>query len=137
MGSESYSSLQYSYFALNKDSGNITLGQALQQYMASPEGQQNYVTQFPYYLSAETTVIADMMEKKINPNYNIVYKNFLPDESEKRVFGVCDRAQFYSEVPHILDQESDYVESFSSLASRIICSATKSREFQNLSSPCK
>ena len=76
-GKEAKVSIKYNYLALNKDSSKKEIAGDFLAYLASVDGQAQILEYFPYYLPAETSVEAEVGEKKILPQYNIVYNNFI------------------------------------------------------------
>ncbi len=136
-GSEQKSFIHYTYFALNKDSDAIDMAESILQFMSTTPAQELFSETFPYYLSPETSIYLWQLEKKILPEYNIVYKNFLPENSEKVTFEVWDVPYFYSQTPYILDMENDYETVFLRMKEFIVCSVTKQTTLLNLSSPCR
>lgn len=135
-GKELKTMIDYNYFILNKDSPNKAISNALLTYMASPEGQSAYIEKFPYYLPADSNLEQSYLERKILWDYNIIYKNFIPDISTHVSFNVGDRRLFSSEMNRILDAESWYDSRFETLKSFIVCTTTKHVTLLNLSSPC-
>lgn len=129
--------IKYNYFTINKDSRQVDLALAFLSFVASQQGQQAYVDTFPYYLSPELSVAANMSEKKILSNYNIVYKNFLADGVNLVSFNTWNGPIFEREVKNLLDIESWSNERFKKLKSFLICSSTKYSTLLNLSSSCK
>ena len=136
-GKEQNIAIDYNYFSINKDTIELDMALNFLSFMASSAGQQAYVDTFPYYLSPEISVETNMLEKKILPAYNIVYKNFLHDEANLVSYNVGNKSIFDTELKHILDLESWYDSRFSQLRSYLVCSATKYSSLINLSSSCK
>lgn len=136
-GKEQNIAIDYNYFSINKDTIELDMALNFLNFMASSAGQQAYVDTFPYYLSPEISVETNMLEKKILPAYNIVYKNFLHDEANLVSYNVGNKSIFDTELKHILDLESWYDSRFSQLRSYLVCSATKYSSLINLSSSCK
>ncbi len=136
-GKEKRTSINYSYFAINKDTPHTDLAQSFLAYVSSAEGQQLYSEKFPYYLSPEVNVAASMTEKKILPLYNIVYKNFVWEDDELVSYDVGNKNLYESSITPILDLESGFDAEFLEMSSYIVCSSTKQNTLLNLSSPCK
>ncbi len=136
-GSEKKVSINYNYFAINKDSTHVNTALSFLSYLSSNQGQQAYIDAFPYYLSPEVDVATNMSEKKILPNYNIVYKNFVEQWDVLVSFDVWNKNLYDTGLKSILDLESWYDQKFNELSSYITCSSTKQKTFLNLSSPCR
>lgn len=136
-GSENMTSINYNYFAVNKDALFPNMAWAFLSYLATSEWQQKYIDTFPYYLSPDVDVGINMSEKKILPNYNIVYKNFVSEDSQLVSYDLWNKNMYDISIPNILDMESWYDQSFNELSSYITCSSTKQNTLLNLSSPCK
>ncbi len=136
-GKEKKLAVNYNYFSVNKDSKFKTVSLALLEYMSSVEGQQAYIDTFPYYLSPESSVELAMSEKKILPQYNIVYKNFIDEGTLLASYDSWDKISFDREIKTLLDMPSWYDDAFSRMRSFIVCSSTKQRTLLNLSSSCK
>lgn len=128
--------IEYNFFALNKDSDNISMAQDFLLYWVSSQWQQSYIDTFPYYLSPSITINAGMSEKKILSDYNIVYKNFMPEWAQLSAFNYGDITVFDSQIRNILQIEFRPEESLNSLSSYITCMTTKHSTWLNLSSPC-
>jgi hypothetical protein len=48
----------------------------LLHFMTTEDGIEDYLDNFPYYIPALTSLENEFMEKKIDDNYNVVYKDF-------------------------------------------------------------
>jgi maltose-binding protein MalE len=136
-GSENKTSINYNYFSINKDSSFPNMAGAFLSYLASSQWQQFYIDTFPYYLSPDADVAINMSEKKILPSYNIVYKNFISEDSQLISYDLWNKNMYDIMIPHILDMDSWYDQSFNELSWYITCSSTKQNTLLNLSSPCK
>jgi len=77
------------------------------------------------------------LEKKINPNFNIVYKDFINRDAIPSSFNAGNRTMFQNGVDAILNLEDNNDTLFEQLKSRIICATNKATNFTNLSSSCK
>jgi len=134
---EKKTSINYNYFVVNKDTDAVAMAQDFLAYLSSQEWQQAYIDTFPYYLSPNATVFAQMPEKKILPEYNIVYKNFISERDELISFDVGNKNLYTDMLVPILDLDSWYDSEFVDMKSFITCSTTKQNTLLNLSSPCK
>jgi len=106
-------------------------------YMVSTDGVEAYLDFFPYYLPALVEVEEDILEKKINPNFNIVYKDFINRDATETSFNAGNRVMFESGINSVLSVDENNDALFESLKSRIICATNKATNFTNLSSSCK
>ncbi len=136
-GKEKVSAIKYNYFTINKNTAYQNMSRALLSYMASIEGQNAYIEIFPYYLPAESSVEQSMLEKKILPQYNITYSNFISDTATLVSYDVGNTDLFETKMKNILDLEGGYDTQFAKMKSFIVCSSTKQQTLLNLSSPCK
>lgn len=136
-GKEKEVAINYNYFAINKNTKLPNSAHELLAYMSSKAGQQAYVDVFPFYLSPESSVELGMLEKKILPEYNIVYKNFITEDTQLVSYDSWNKYLFDMEVKNILDMKSGYDKRFSDMRSFVVCSVTKQETLLNLSSPCK
>jgi spermidine/putrescine-binding protein len=135
--SENRTSINYDYFSINKDTIHKDMAWAFLSYLASDEWQQLYVDTFPYYLSPNVDISLSMSEKKILPGYNVIYKNFISEDSELVSYNLGNKNIFDTAIPPMLDIESWYDQIFTEMSSYINCSSTKQNTLLNLSSPCK
>lgn len=129
--------IDYNYFVLNKDSASPTFSQDFLQYLSTKKGQSAFSDTFPYYLPAHVWVETEKLEKKIYPDYNIVYKNFISQDTELLSFNVWNKALFNDAIDEVLSLDSGSEQRFERLKSYIICSSTKYSSLLNLSSPCR
>jgi len=136
-GAEKSLALHYNYFVINKDSLQSPLALDIVKFISTTQWQQAYIDIYPYYLSPEVSVFSEMWEKKILPQYNIVYKNFGEEDALLVSYNVGNNSLFHKEVWHILDLTSGYEEKFSVFKDFTTCVITKQTSLLNLSSPCK
>jgi len=129
--------IDYNYFVLNKDSSSPTFSLDFLKYLSSSNGQLAFSDTFPYYLPAHIWVETEKLEKKIYPNYNIVYKNFISDDTELVSFNMWNRILFNQTIDEVLSLDTWNEERFSKLKSYIVCNSTKYSSLLNLSSPCR
>lgn len=134
---EKLTSISYNYFAINKDTSHRDLALWFLSFLASSDGQQLYSDTFPYYLSGEVNVATNMTEKKILPQYNIVYKNFVSEDDILVSYDLGNKNTYQLNIPRILDLDSWFDSEFNELSSYITCSSTKQNTLLNLSSPCR
>ncbi len=136
-GGEKKAAIKYNYFVANKDSTQTDIAQKLLAYMSSGEGQESYQELFPYYLSPELALSWDLQEKKIIPEYNIVYKNFVDDTVELVSYDMWSVVTFENEIEEIINENSDYDKRFADMKESIVCATAKHTTLLNLSSSCK
>ncbi len=134
---EAISSIKYNYFVINNQSSKSSMASDFMTYIASSEGQKKYNEIFPYYLPADVALEAELLEKKILPKYNIIYKNFIDQTATQISFDYGDTRLYEDGLKIILDQSSGYDSLFESLKSYVTCTSTKQTTLLNLSSPCK
>ena len=136
-GEEKKAAINYNSFVINKNTELPNTALALLQYMSSVWWQQAFVDTFPYYLSPTVSVELAMLEKKILPEYNIVYKNFMDESTQLVSYNSWNKISFDREIKNIADMKFGHDEAFSDLRSFLICSTTKQQTLLNLSSPCR
>ncbi len=134
---EKTSLLNYNYFVVNKDSENATLTNDLLTYMVSEDGVKSYLKVFPYYLPALAQVEDDILEKKIDPEFNIVYKDFINREATLSSFDSGSRVMFENISISTLNAEDNSDTLFEKEKTKIVCSTNKSLNLTNLSSSCE
>jgi len=135
-GKEKLQLIDYNYFVIHKDTDVYDLAGDFMAYLASDEWQAQFHEVFPYYLPAHLWVESGLLEKKILPDYNIVYKNFIDSSTQIKTYQAWNLNMFDIWIKNILDMDSAYDERFSDMKSYIACSNTKSTSLLNLSSPC-
>jgi len=54
--------------------------------MYTDSGASKYLDQFTYYLPALLSLESDKFDSKVNPNYNIILRDFLDRDSELSSF---------------------------------------------------
>ncbi len=128
---------KYNFFATHKDTQFYDMAQDFLSFVVSQTGQEKYIETFPHYLSPSLMVMSDISEKKILPAYNIVYKNFLPEEGEVVTFNFGDIQLFESEIVSVLKQWPQADIAFADLRAYIRCSSMKHSSLMNLSNSCK
>ena len=130
--------ISYNYLAVNKDSPERETAYALMAYIYSQEWQQAYINTFPYYLSPELSVAEEIKEKKVLPQYNIVYKNFVDADMSLVSYDLGDRSEFEKYLEKSLALWwSNAISEFTASRENIVCRTTKYTTLLNLSSPCE
>lgn len=136
-GNENKTAIKYNYFAMSKDSSAPDVWQAILAYMSSLEWQQKYLEYFPYYLSPELSIASEKQEKKIIPDYNIVYKNFVSEGSELISYNMWSVYNYLWETERIVDDIDTLDTRFMDMRDWLICSSAKQTTLLNLSNSCK
>ncbi len=134
---DNVSLVNYNYFVLNKDTQNIEFLNDLLAYMVSDDGIEAYMEQFPYAIPASLKAQEDVLERKIDPDFNIVYKDFIRPGAEASSYDTGNLFLFERAIDMaVYDTDvSDTV--FEKQKWYIICSTNKSQNLINLSSSCK
>jgi spermidine/putrescine-binding protein len=91
---------------VNKDTKNSGFAQDFLVYLSSKKGQAKISEAYPYYLPAQIIVEADLLERKIYPDYNVVYKNFISDDTQLISFDVGDNILYKEYLYDILEMSS-------------------------------
>lgn len=136
-GSEVVQSVEYRYFVANNNSPHGIFVEDFLTYLASQDGQEKIIETFPYYLPAHLSVEERVLEQKIYPDYNIVYKNFIHPDARNISFDTWDLHQFETSLWTVLEMDSGLERSFSQTQKYILCSSNKANSLLNLSSSCK
>ena len=137
IGKDKKTLVDYNYFAVNKDTANQQLANDLFAYMVSTPWVEAYLDMYPYYLPALLELEDAMLEKKINPNFNIVYKDFIERDAILSSFNTWSRNMFLSSVKYVLWLQENYADIFEKRKATIVCGVNKFTNFTNLSASCK
>ena len=129
--------LNYHYFVMNKETSNYPLGADLLSYLTTDSGASAYLSKFPYYLPSLLSLESDKLEEKIEPNYNIVLKDFYNSDFELASFDRGIKNIYDRDIVSILDNSSNYENSFNAFRRTIICKANKLVSLENLSNKCE
>jgi len=105
-GTPKTQAINYRYMVVNKDSQNSQFAQDFLVYLSSEEGQSKISEVYPYYLPAHIAVETDLLERKIYPDFNIVYKNFVSDDTQFMSFNVGDNILYREKLYDILEMDS-------------------------------
>jgi len=129
--------INYNYFVVNKETKSMSMINDILAYMVSEKWMKAYLKLFPYYLPSLVDIEEDILEKKINPNFNIVYKDFINRDVVLSSFNTGNRSMFEKSIIPILNLEENNDTIFEKIKDKIICSTNKSQNFTNLSSSCE
>jgi len=129
--------LNYNYFVINKDTKNNQIANDILSYISSDSWASKYLDQFTYYLPALLSLESDKLDSKINPNYNIVLKDFLNIDSELSSFDKWLKEAYDSKMIKILDDWANYKKLFEDMKASISCKKSKIINLENLSKSCK
>ena len=128
--------VNYNYFVVNKNSRAIKVGQAFIKYLASEAGQKKYLETFPYYLPAQIALESERLWEKVDPNYSVVLKDFVRDDTVKSSYNKWLKALYDEEITRVLDDSENYIAWFEKMKKTLVCKILKITKFQNLSSDC-
>lgn len=109
---------------------------AFMQFLGSVQGQKILREILPYALSPETSVAQELSEKKVNANYNIIYKNFLDPDATLTSFSLENPGMFHRGLKPLFDEEAGVANNIAKLSHWMVCSNTKAQTLMNLSSSC-
>lgn len=127
----------YNYFVLNKDAKNQDLAQQFLWYLWSDNGASNYLENFPYYLPALLSLESDRWDEKISDDFNIILNNFYNPESQLTSFDKGISEIYDREIIKILDNPTNFSESFWNLQAKITCIWKKIQTLWDLSTSCE
>jgi ABC-type glycerol-3-phosphate transport system substrate-binding protein len=129
--------VKYNYLAINALSEKQEAASELLRLMLTESAQKTYLQKFPHYLPALLSLESDMMEQKINPDYNIVYKDFFDANAIPVSFQTGDTTLYDSLMQSVLDAGESASTLFESSKQKLICTSNKISTLTNLSSSCK
>jgi len=129
--------VNYNYFVINKDTKNIALAKDFMLYLSSDIWEENYLKNFHYYLPALLSLESDELDKKITEDYNIILWDFFNPDYELSSFDKWIKNSYDRNIISILDNSSNYLESFSKFQRKILCKTKKIVSLKNLSESCE
>ncbi len=135
--SDPVSLVDYNYFVQSTQNWHQDFTNDLFAYMVSEQWVKAYLQEFPFYLPASLSVEDDIREKKIYPDFNIVYKDFINREATLSSYDVGQKSVFESQVSSILSLDDNHTTLFERMRDFIVCSTSKSQTLSNLSSACR
>jgi hypothetical protein len=135
--SDPVSLVDYNYFVQSTQNWHQEFTNDLFAYMVSEQWVVAYLDEFPYYLPASLSVEADILEKKIYPDFNIVYKDFINRDATLSSYNVWQKSIFESEISNILSLDDNHETLFERMRDFVVCSTTKTQTLSNLSSACR
>lgn len=124
-------------YYINKNSNKVDFASYFLTYLASEPWQRAFLKAYPYYLPTRSDLFTEVQEKKILPDYNIVYKNFVSEGEKLQNFSVADAGEYDSRIRPILDSDIAPSERFINLKNYLVCLTTKHTSLSSLSSSCK
>ncbi|MCH8519012.1 extracellular solute-binding protein [Candidatus Gracilibacteria bacterium] len=136
-GNKNAIAIDYDYFVIQKNTGNLTLAEDFMSYLVSERGQREFIEHFSHYIPAHSGLAIELEENNVHPSFNVVYRNFISDQTELVSFNVLSHEMFSRGLRDILNRENGFDSSFQVLKGRIICSVRKFRDFENLSTMCR
>lgn len=135
--SDGKSLVNYNYFVVNKNTKNYALATTFLSYLASEEWQNTYLNAYPYYFPALVKLEEKKLDEKINPNFNIVWRDFYNPDFIFSSFDKWLKVLYDKEVSNILDDTSNAINSFDNFKNVLLCKYNKIVKFEKLSSVCK
>jgi len=129
--------VNYNYFVINKDTSQKDTAFSLLQYLNSTEWAELYLSKFKYYLPAQTQLVDKLWQNKVTRFFNsIIIKNFYPNKFILSSFDKGDKVLFDKWVKHVLDDFSNYTESFQKFKESLLCKSEKKLTLSKLSVSC-
>ena len=129
--------VNYDYLVKNKDSIYKELTDTLIQYFSSDNWAEEYLSEYSYYLPALLSLESDKLEDKVLDDYNITLGDFYNPDHLLQSFDVGIKNIFDREIVKILDDNSNYLDSFTQMQTSLLCKANKYNTLENLSVDCK
>ena len=129
--------INYDYYVINKQSEDTWFAIDLLTYMMSDDWATEYLDIFSHYLPAKVSLEDDMLEKKVNENYNIVYKDFYDRDSLLVSFNTWIKQIYDKDILPILSDDTNTISRFNQLKSSVMCKAWKALTLENLSQQCE
>jgi len=128
--------VNYNYFVANKNSTNNDLAMAFLKYISSETWSKKYLDKFPYYLPANISLEADYLKKEILDWYKINLSDFYNDSLEMSSFDKGIKAVYDEKIINVADDETNYVDTFRNLKTKLVCMTFKIIKLENLSESC-
>lgn len=129
--------LNYNYFVINKDTTNYDLATSFLSYLSSDTWANEYFKNFPYYLPAMLSLESDLLQTKVDPDYNIVLWDFINDDYLLSSFDKWIKNIYDKEIINILDNSSFFERDFEKFKQTILCKKSKITTLENLSKSCE
>ncbi len=129
--------INYDYYVINKNTEDTSFAIDLLSYMMTDDWATEYLDIFTHYLPAKISLEDDRLEKKVNENYNIVYKDFYDRDSLLVSFNTGIKQIYDKEILPILSDSTNALARFNSLSSSVMCKAGKALTLENLSGICE
>ena len=128
--------VNYDYFVVNKDTKQLNLANDFLLYLSSDIWVENYLDNFTYYLPALLSMESDKLDSKIHEKFHITLKDFYSENYELSSFDKWIKDLYDKNIISILDNSSNYENSFSKFRKSILCKSSKISTLENLSSNC-
>ena len=129
--------LNYNYFVINKDTKNYDLATSFLSYLSTDTWASEYFKNFPYYLPAMLSLESDLLQTKVDPDFNIVLWDFLNDDYLLSSFDKWIKNIYDKDIVNILDNTSFYERDFEKFRQKILCKTSKITSLENLSKNCE
>ena len=137
IGEEKKMWIQYNALFINAASQNQQIAQELLALLTTQDAQKTFLQNFPQYLPALLSLESDMMEQKIHPDYNVVYKDFYDTTAIPVSFKTGDSVLYNTLMTTVLDGWDSAQSLFEIAKIKLICSSAKVTTLTNLSSSCQ
>lgn len=128
--------LNYNYFVINKDSQNIDLANTFISYLNSDSWANAYLMSFPYYLPALLSLESEKFEQKIDPDFNVILKDFYNESKELSSFDRAIKNIYDKNIISLLDDSYINEENFNNFRDSIYCKFKKISTLSELSNDC-
>lgn len=128
--------INYNYFVINKETVNLDLANTLISYLASDAWANAYLTSYPYYLPALLSLESDKLDQKIDPDFNVILRDFYNDSLELSSFDKAIKNIYDREIISLLDNVVMNEQNFNSFKDSLFCKFNKLSTFSNLSANC-
>lgn len=129
--------LNYNYFVKSKLSENSDLSDDLLGYLSTDTWVQAYLEEYPYYLSSLMSLESDVVETKILNWYYITLWDFYNPDHLLQSFDVGVKSIYDKEIVKVLDDTTNYIDSFTNFQSKLTCKTKKYLTLENLSLNCE
>ena len=129
--------VNYNYFVINKDTQNKNLAYSFLKFLSSDIWAENYFKRFPYYLPSLLSLETDKLDSKVLAKYNIVLWDFINDDSLLSSFNKGMKTIYDRQIKEILDDSSNYIDSFEGFRIKLLCKSRKAVNLENLSWSCE
>ncbi|MDD3646323.1 MAG: ABC transporter substrate-binding protein [Candidatus Gracilibacteria bacterium] len=129
--------INYNYFVINKDTQNLDLANAFISYLYSDAGASSYLSYFTYYLPALLSLESEKLDQKIDPDFNVILRDFYNDSYELSSFDKAIKNIYDREIISLLDNIIISEQNFNSFKDSLFCKFNKLSTFSDLSANCE